>query len=164
MAWQSTQALPATGFRTNALPALAGSRVRDIRDILRSSPVQKCVTVNKYASLCGDVVVLRPSTALRATTSKEGLSVDADEVLKSVTEKIDAIEDKPEAALKAGVAVVGVVVASGIVSSIDAIPLLPKLLELVGTGYSAWFTYRYLLKKDSRAELLADFEKIKADV
>jgi CAAD domains of cyanobacterial aminoacyl-tRNA synthetase len=24
---------------------------------------------------------------------------------------------------------------------------LPKLLELVGLGYSAWFTYRYLLFK-----------------
>lgn len=26
-------------------------------------------------------------------------------------------------------------------------PQLPKLLELVGLGYSAWFTYRYLLFK-----------------
>jgi hypothetical protein len=24
---------------------------------------------------------------------------------------------------------------------------LPKLMELVGLGYSAWFTYRYLLFK-----------------
>jgi hypothetical protein len=24
---------------------------------------------------------------------------------------------------------------------------LPKLLELIGLGYSAWFTYRYLLFK-----------------
>lgn len=27
------------------------------------------------------------------------------------------------------------------------LPQLPKLLELVGLGYSAWFTYRYLLFK-----------------
>ena len=26
-------------------------------------------------------------------------------------------------------------------------PQLPKLLELVGLGYTAWFTYRYLLFK-----------------
>jgi CAAD domains of cyanobacterial aminoacyl-tRNA synthetase len=31
---------------------------------------------------------------------------------------------------------------------------LPKLLELVGLGYSAWFTYRYLLFK-VRPQLLA---------
>lgn len=26
-------------------------------------------------------------------------------------------------------------------------PQLPKMLELVGLGYTAWFTYRYLLFK-----------------
>lgn len=34
---------------------------------------------------------------------------------------------------------------------------LPKLLELVGLGYSAWFTYRYLLFKVRRDVLYASF-------
>jgi len=33
-------------------------------------------------------------------------------------------------------------------------PQLPKLMELVGLGYTAWFVYRYLLFKDSREELV----------
>ena len=32
-------------------------------------------------------------------------------------------------------------------------PVLPKVMELVGLGYSAWFVYRYVLFKDSRKEL-----------
>jgi hypothetical protein len=34
------------------------------------------------------------------------------------------------------------------------LPQLPKLMELVGLGYTAWFVYRYLLFKDSREELV----------
>merc|ERR1719356_1245246 len=175
MAWQPLQTQPsqplrsiAVGFRTNALAnpsALASSRVLDVREVLKSSRAKQCVYVNKYASLCGNLVVLRPSTALRATAGdKKEVSVNVDEVVKGLTEKIDAIEDKPAAALYAGGAVVALLFTNSIVSSIEAIPLLPKLLELVGTGYSGWFTYRYLLKKESRAELIADFEKVKANV
>merc|ERR1719356_246907 len=175
MAWQPLQTQPsqplrsiAVGFRTNALAnpsALASSRVLDVREVLKSSRAKQCVYVNQHASLCGNLVILRPSTALRATAGdKKEVSVNVDEVVKGVTEKLDAIEDKPQAALYAGGALVAVLITNSIVTSIEALPLLPKLLELVGTGYSAWFTYRYLLKKDTRAELVADIEKVKADV
>ena len=43
-------------------------------------------------------------------------------------------------------------------------PLVPKLLELVGLGYTAWFVYRYLLFKSSREELLADIEELKKKI
>ncbi|KAL6635170.1 hypothetical protein ACP70R_027841 [Stipagrostis hirtigluma subsp. patula] len=48
-----------------------------------------------------------------------------------------------------------------VVSAIAAVPLLPKLLELVGIGYSIWFTARYLIFKESRDELFAKFEDLK---
>lgn len=41
---------------------------------------------------------------------------------------------------------------------------LPKLFELVGLGYSAWFTYRYLLFKSSREELVEDIEALKKKI
>ena len=41
---------------------------------------------------------------------------------------------------------------------------LPKVFELVGLGYSAWFTYKYLLFKESRAGLLADIDELKAKI
>ena len=45
------------------------------------------------------------------------------------------------------------VVVPTVVGAINAIPLLPKVMELVGLGYSAWFVYRYVLFKESRKEL-----------
>lgn len=50
------------------------------------------------------------------------------------------------------------------VTSVNGIPLLPKLFELVGLGYSAWFTYRYLLFKSSRQELVNDLEDLKKKI
>lgn len=43
-------------------------------------------------------------------------------------------------------------------------PQLPKIFELVGLGYSAWFTYRYLLFKSSREELVEDIEALKKKI
>jgi hypothetical protein len=37
-------------------------------------------------------------------------------------------------------------------------------MELVGLGYSSWFVYRYLLFKESRAELLEDIESLKQQI
>ena len=37
-------------------------------------------------------------------------------------------------------------------------------MELVGLGYTTWFVYRYLLFKDSRAELSADIDEVKAKI
>jgi len=34
----------------------------------------------------------------------------------------------------------------------------------VGLGYTAWFTYRYLLFKSSREELLEDIEELKKKI
>ncbi|KAF7100248.1 hypothetical protein CFC21_101783 [Triticum aestivum] len=46
-------------------------------------------------------------------------------------------------------------VLSAVVSAIDSIPLLPRILEMVGLGYTVWFSSRYLLFKDNREELFA---------
>lgn len=43
-------------------------------------------------------------------------------------------------------------------------PQLPKMMELVGLGYTAWFTYRYLLFKNSREELAKDVEDLKKKI
>lgn len=41
---------------------------------------------------------------------------------------------------------------------------LPKVMELVGLGYSTWFVYRYVLYKDSRKELVEQFDALKEKV
>lgn len=50
---------------------------------------------------------------------------------------------------------------SAVVSSIDSIPLFPKVMEVVGLAYTVWFSYRYLIFKENRDELLTKIEDIK---
>lgn len=84
--------------------------------------------------------------------------------LNPISPQWDAVEDKPSALLYAGGAVVLLWLASTVVGAVNAVPLLPKLLELVGLGYTSWFVYRYLLFKSSREELLADIEELKKKI
>ncbi|PWA85099.1 cyanobacterial aminoacyl-tRNA synthetase, CAAD domain-containing protein [Artemisia annua] len=51
-----------------------------------------------------------------------------------------------------------------IVGAIDRVPLFPKLMEVVGLGYSIWFSSRYLLFKRNRDELASKIEEIKQQV
>ncbi|VAI84240.1 unnamed protein product [Triticum turgidum subsp. durum] len=55
-------------------------------------------------------------------------------------------------------------VLSAVVSAIDSIPLLPRILEMVGLGYTVWFSSRYLLFKDSREELFAKAYDLKTRI
>ncbi|KAK1308108.1 Uncharacterized protein QJS10_CPA09g00353 [Acorus calamus] len=41
---------------------------------------------------------------------------------------------------------------------------LPKVMELVGLGYTGWFVYRFLLFKSSRKELATDIETLKKKI
>ena len=51
----------------------------------------------------------------------------------------------------------------GVLDSINDVPLVKSTLEIVGIGYSGWFVYRYLLRSESRQELLAKFRAWKAE-
>ncbi|XP_022136669.1 protein CURVATURE THYLAKOID 1B, chloroplastic-like [Momordica charantia] len=61
-------------------------------------------------------------------------------------------------------AFVGIWLVSAIVGAVDSIPLIPKLLEVVGLGYTVWFTARFLLFKESRDELAAKIGEVKEQV
>jgi len=63
-----------------------------------------------------------------------------------------------------GGAIVAVWLSSIVVGAINSVPLLPKLMELVGLGYTGWFVYRYLLFKTSRKELATDIDTLKSKI
>ncbi|MBL2480717.1 hypothetical protein ELJ58_32895, partial [Klebsiella pneumoniae] len=50
------------------------------------------------------------------------------------------------------------------VTAVNSVPLPPKIMELVGLGYTGWFVYRYLLFKSSRKELATDIESLKKKI
>lgn len=59
----------------------------------------------------------------------------------------DKVENKTSVVLYGAGAVLLVWFSSTLVTALNSIPLLPKLMELVGLGYTSWFIYRYLLFK-----------------
>jgi len=85
------------------------------------------------------------------------------ELLDKLNIKLDS-DDTYNVLLYGGGALVTVWFSSVIVSTIDSIPLFPKLMEVVGLGYTFWFSYRYLIFKKNREELAAKIEELKQQV
>ncbi|RHN54947.1 putative cyanobacterial aminoacyl-tRNA synthetase, CAAD domain, protein CURVATURE THYLAKOID 1 [Medicago truncatula] len=90
----------------------------------------------------------------------EGLPL---ELLDKLNVKFD-INDTTSLAVYGGGAIVALWLTSAIVGAVDSIPVIPKLFEVVGLGYSLWFTYRYLLFKRNREELANKIEELKEQV
>ncbi|OAE33285.1 hypothetical protein AXG93_1200s1470 [Marchantia polymorpha subsp. ruderalis] len=103
---------------------------------------------------------------VRAASSDETSdpSKQLDDVVGDLKAKWDAIENKSAVAVYGGGALVALWLSSTIVGAINSVPLLPKLMELIGLGYTGWFVYRYLLFKSSRKELVEDIEELKGKI
>ncbi|KAH6760123.1 CURVATURE THYLAKOID 1D-like protein [Perilla frutescens var. hirtella] len=97
---------------------------------------------------------------------QEGSLVDNLQFLKFLEEfdiKFD-YEDTYSLLVFGGGGAVALWLAAAVVGAIDSIPLFPKMLELIGLGYTIWFSSRYLLFKENRDELVTRVEQIKQQV
>ncbi|XP_030457294.1 protein CURVATURE THYLAKOID 1A, chloroplastic [Syzygium oleosum] len=101
---------------------------------------------------------------IRASSDDSPAPVDAGELFSDLKEKWDGLENKSTVILYGGGAIVAVWLSSVVVGAINSVPLLPKIMELVGLGYTGWFVYRYLLFKSSRKELAEDIEGLKKKI
>lgn len=48
----------------------------------------------------------------------------------------------------------------GLLDTIDDIPFLKPILQLIGLGYILWLVFRYFLGADRRAKTVADLKKV----
>ncbi|MCE3214676.1 Protein CURVATURE THYLAKOID 1A, chloroplastic [Datura stramonium] len=101
---------------------------------------------------------------VKASSSEESAAVDTSELLTDLKEKWDALDNKSTVIIYGGGAIVAVWLSSIVVGAINSVPLLPKIMELVGLGYTGWFVYRYLLFKSNRKELAEDIEQLKKKI
>ena len=85
--------------------------------------------------------------------ASEDITAKAEEYLDKAKTAWAENESKPTTLLIAGGAVTTLVVADGMLSAVEKLPLVPALFELIGIGFTAWFVYRYLLFKPDRQEL-----------
>ncbi|ABB57862.1 CAAD domain-containing protein [Synechococcus elongatus] len=85
----------------------------------------------------------------------------------SIDKLVTLFQQYRQPVIAVGLAIATVIllkVALAILGAINEVPLLEPTFEIVGLGYSAWFIYRYLLKAESRSELLARFNALKKQV
>ncbi|KAF8412049.1 hypothetical protein HHK36_000002 [Tetracentron sinense] len=94
----------------------------------------------------------------------EAVATELPEIVKTVQEAWDKLEDKYAVTSLAFAGVVALWGSTGMISAIDRLPLVPGVLELVGIGYSGWFAYKNLLFKPDREVLLKKIKDTYKDI
>ncbi|KAJ9539432.1 hypothetical protein OSB04_032165, partial [Centaurea solstitialis] len=130
----------------------------------------RCSAVPNLPARSFSTSLKRVSESKRSSLFKIKASEDAsagadpNELLTDLQEKWDALENKSTVIIYGGGGIVAIWLSSILIGAINSVPLLPKIMELVGLGYTGWFVYRYLLFKSSRKELATDIESIKKKI
>ncbi|XP_022759625.1 protein CURVATURE THYLAKOID 1B, chloroplastic [Durio zibethinus] len=106
-----------------------------------------------------NVMAMATGEAMATTEAPvEVATAELPEIVKTVQEAWDKVEDKYAVSSLAVAGVVALWGSTGMISAIDRLPLIPGLLELVGIGYSGWFAYKNLIFRPDREALV---QKIK---
>ncbi|KAL5576462.1 hypothetical protein UlMin_018161 [Ulmus minor] len=105
----------------------------------------------------------RVSVAVKATGENSESSTSLN-ITESVQNVWDKAEDRPALIGLGFAAIVALWASANLVSSIDRLPVIPSILEIIGVLFSSWFVYRYLLFKPDREELFKIINKTLSDI
>ncbi|KAG8080623.1 hypothetical protein GUJ93_ZPchr0007g3220 [Zizania palustris] len=92
------------------------------------------------------------SVAVRAA---DGSSTEVPEIVKAAQDAWAKVEDKYAVTAIGVASLVALWTAVGAIKAIDKLPILPGVFELVGIGYTGWFTYRNLVFQPDREALVS---------
>ncbi|KAL3681466.1 hypothetical protein R1sor_024422 [Riccia sorocarpa] len=106
----------------------------------------------------------RFSSVIVKATEQADPADQANDILKSLQETWDKTDDKLAIGALGFAGFIILWASTGLISAIDKLPLLPGLFELIGILFSGWFTYRYLLFKPDREELLKIVDEAKGKI
>ncbi|RRT70688.1 hypothetical protein B296_00014545 [Ensete ventricosum] len=93
----------------------------------------------------------------------EQIAEAAENLLSKLNLKIDSEEQYGILIYVAG-AVTALWISAALVSSIDSLPVFPKVMEVVGLGFTIWFSTRYLIFKENRDELFTKLNELKEKI
>ncbi|XP_042480485.1 protein CURVATURE THYLAKOID 1B, chloroplastic-like [Macadamia integrifolia] len=97
-------------------------------------------------------------------TSAEVAAAELPEILNSIQEAWDKLEDKYAVTSLAFAGAVALWGSTGMISAIDRLPLVPSVMELVGIGYTGWFAYKNLIFKPDRESLIKKIKDTFKDI
>ena len=87
-----------------------------------------------------------------------------DELIATAKDTWEETENKPTVISAAGITLIGLTALDAILNRLNGIPFLPFILQSVGTIYTGYFVYRYLLFKPDREELLSKVDDLKGKI
>ncbi|XP_074592138.1 protein CURVATURE THYLAKOID 1B, chloroplastic-like [Curcuma longa] len=116
------------------------------------------IVLRKNAS-CYSRPASRSVTAMANEGTPAEVSSELPEIVTTIKEEWNKLEDKYAVASLVFAGIIVLWSATGIISAIDRLPIVPGVLELVGIGYTGWFVYSNLIFKPDREALL---EKVKS--
>ncbi|CAM0905760.1 unnamed protein product [Alopecurus aequalis] len=105
----------------------------------------------------GSSKVVQRNFVVKAASGGEG-PAETPEIVKAAQDAWAKVEDKYAVATIGVAGLVALWTAVGALKAIDKLPILPGVLELVGIGYTGWFTYRNLIFQPDREALISNIK------
>jgi hypothetical protein len=103
-----------------------------------------------------------PARRVAVRAASDDVNKKLQESLNSTTEYLsktwEKTEDKPAAVAVTLSGLLVLITASSVVDTIDKIPIIGDLIELIGIGVTGWFVWRYLLFGPDRQELVSNIK------
>ncbi|KAJ9539436.1 hypothetical protein OSB04_032169, partial [Centaurea solstitialis] len=138
---------PAATSTSTAATAGILPRLPTVTTISRCSAVPN-LPARSFSTSLKQVSESKRSSLFKIKASEDASAgADPNELLTDLQEKWDALENKSTVIIYGGGGIVAIWLSSILIGAINSVPLLPKIMELVGLGYTGWFVYRYLLFK-----------------
>ncbi|CAN8284464.1 unnamed protein product [Cochlearia groenlandica] len=169
----------ASSLSISSYSTIIDSRAPLLRQVSASSSSSSpyCVSlppphIRRSAKACSFVkrrsVVMRSTgeapTTTTTTTTIEEETTELPEIVKTTQQAWAKVDDKYAIGTLGFAALVALWGSTGLISAIDRLPLVPGVLELVGIGYSGWFTYKNLIFKPDREVLLEKINDTYKDI
>ncbi|XP_042447800.1 uncharacterized protein LOC122032555 [Zingiber officinale] len=90
----------------------------------------------------------------------EAVDESTDSPLSKFDIKMDSEDTYPILFFGAG-SLFALWISSAVISALDSVPVVPKVLEVIGLGFTAWFTSRYFIFKENRDEFFLKLQDVK---
>jgi glutamyl-tRNA synthetase len=131
----------------------------------KTQPVQVDVNLEKAGAIT--IVNSTDSSALSQAQLKEITNQVVTILSELPMYVVNFFENYQKAIITIGLIVAGGItlkVTFAVIDSLNDVPLLAPIFELVGMGYTVWFVYRYLLRAASRQELSSEIASLKEQI